>query len=108
MEAHNLETFRKNQGGEHVDFRDDLGFQHGGSSSGRGRFRGGLVFKAHRLCESLNSRLESNTEEEEERTWREHCRGLLVNQQPVHPGLGIRILGFEVQGSGFRVLVTRV
>ena len=28
------------------------------------RFRGGLVFKAHRLCVSLNSRLESNTEEE--------------------------------------------
>jgi len=30
------------------------------------RFRGGLVFKAHRLCVSLNSRLESNKEEEEE------------------------------------------
>ena len=29
------------------------------------RFRGGLVFKAHRLCVSLNSRLESNDEEEE-------------------------------------------
>jgi len=28
------------------------------------RFRGGLVFKAHRLCASLNSRLESNKEEE--------------------------------------------
>jgi len=28
------------------------------------RFRGGLVFKAHRLCVSLNSRLESNREEE--------------------------------------------
>ena len=27
-------------------------------------FRGGLVFKAHRLCASLNSRLESNKEEE--------------------------------------------
>ena len=27
------------------------------------RFRGGLVFKAHRLCVSLNSRLESNNEE---------------------------------------------
>jgi len=32
------------------------------------RFRGGLVFKAHRLCVSLNSRLESNKEEEEEGT----------------------------------------
>ena len=30
------------------------------------RFRSGLVFKAHRLCVSLNSRLESNTEEGEE------------------------------------------
>jgi len=28
------------------------------------RLRGGLVFKAHRLCLSLNSRLESNKEEE--------------------------------------------
>jgi len=28
------------------------------------RFRGGLVFKAHRICVSLNSRLESNNEEE--------------------------------------------
>jgi len=28
------------------------------------RFRCGLVFKAHRLCVSLNSRLESNEEEE--------------------------------------------
>ena len=27
------------------------------------RFRGRLVFKAHRLCASLNSRLGSNTEE---------------------------------------------
>ena len=29
------------------------------------RFRGGLVFKAHRLCVSLNSRLECNKEEGE-------------------------------------------
>ena len=29
------------------------------------RFRGGLVFKAHRRCVSLNSRLESNKEEKE-------------------------------------------
>jgi len=28
------------------------------------RFRGGLVFKAHKFCVSLNSRLESNKEEE--------------------------------------------
>ena len=31
----------------------------------RNVFRGGLVFKAHRLFLSLNSRLESNKEEEE-------------------------------------------
>ena len=31
------------------------------------RFRGGLVFKAHRLWVSLNSRLERNTEEEKRR-----------------------------------------
>jgi len=30
------------------------------------RSRGGLVFKVHRLCVSLHSRLESNKEEEEE------------------------------------------
>jgi len=29
------------------------------------RFRGGLVFKAHRLCVSLNSELESNKEEDD-------------------------------------------
>ena len=29
------------------------------------RIRGGLVFKAHRLCVSLHSRLESHKEEEE-------------------------------------------
>ena len=30
------------------------------------RFQGGLVLEAHRLCVSLNSRLESNKEEEDE------------------------------------------
>jgi len=29
------------------------------------RFQGGLVFKAHRRCVSLNSRLESDKEEKE-------------------------------------------
>jgi len=41
------------------------------------RFRGGLVFKAHGLCVSLNSRLESNKEEKDEATRLEH--------QEVHP-----------------------
>ena len=35
------------------------------------RFRGGLVFKAHRLCVSLNSRLEGNKEEEKFRAYRD-------------------------------------
>ena len=30
------------------------------------RFRGGLVFKAHRLCASLNSRPEIHKEEEKD------------------------------------------
>ena len=38
------------------------------------RFRGGLVFKAHRLCVSLNSRLESDKEEEEDEIHAEGCR----------------------------------
>ena len=58
------------------------------------RFHGGLVFKAHGLCVSLNSRLESNKEEEkvwEGRTW-------IV----VFP-LEIPDLGLRVDGSGLRV-----
>ena len=43
------------------------------------RFRGGLVVKAHRLCVSLNSRLQSNSEEE----------GLAFRDE----GLGLRVLG---------------
>jgi len=35
------------------------------------QFRGGLVFKAQRLCVSLNSRLEGNNEEEEEKVRQE-------------------------------------
>jgi len=44
------------------------------------RFRGGLVFKAHRLCVSLNSRLERHKEEEENdrAVERYHCRLLLL------------------------------
>ena len=49
------------------------------------RFRGGLVFKAHRLCASLNSRLASNKEEEE---------------RYLRLGLGVRVWG---QGVGLRV-----
>jgi len=42
------------------------------------RFRGGLVCKAHRLCVSLNSRLESNTAEEED------CLGRARSDLAVH------------------------
>jgi len=38
------------------------------------RFRGGLVFKAHRLCVSLNSRLASNKGEEEAWSDRDSAR----------------------------------
>ena len=37
------------------------------------RFRGGLVFKAHRLCVSLNSGLESNKEDKNKSAI---CRGM--------------------------------
>ena len=37
-------------------------------------FRGGLVFKAHRRCVSLNSRLESNQVEEDVLGTRDHVR----------------------------------
>ena len=50
---------------EQAQRRHDLG---GASVSQRNvqRFRGGLVFKAHRLCASLNTRLQSHNEEEEQ------------------------------------------
>jgi len=49
---------------------------------------GGLVFKAHRLFVSPNSRLEINKEEEEDHAW-----------------VGVR-LGFKEEGSGFRVQIS--
>ena len=39
-------------------------FFRSGSPRSDAYLRGGLVFEAHRLCVSLNSRLESNKEEE--------------------------------------------
>ena len=51
------------------------------------RFRGGLVFKAHRLFVSLNSRLESNKEEEDLGS----CFGVRVR------GEGAKRAGFRVQ-----------
>ena len=63
------------------------------------RFRGGLVFKAHRLCVSLNSRLESNKEEEKKvgvGDVHEH----LLHQ---HPGIGfgVSVFSFRFRVSGF-------
>jgi len=46
------------------------------------RFRGGLVFKAHRLCVSLNSRLESNKEEGLDVTHRLRTRTGLMPSRP--------------------------
>jgi len=47
------------------------------------RFRGGLVFKAHRLCASLNSRLASNKEED-----KNNFKPGLEVQELVHNPLG--------------------
>ena len=60
------------------------------------RFRGGLVFKAHRLCVSLNSRIESNKEEEEEGSCREGlggCEGVEV-RGAVAVGAGVGVQGY--------------
>jgi len=49
----------------HRDVLDELASGDGHTRNVQ-RFRGGLVFKAHRLCVSLNSRLESNKEDEKD------------------------------------------
>ena len=56
-------------------------------------FRGGLVCKAHRLRVSLNSRFESNKEEEKK------VEGLRVKSL----GTGVHGAGFGIQGSWFGV-----
>jgi len=60
------------------------------------RFRGGLVFKAHGLYVSLNSRLESN--EERERPGGGADAGAPSDPPPHAASSGLR---FRVQGSGF-------
>jgi len=73
------------------------------------RFRGGLVFKAHSLFVSLNSRLESNKEEEEEGTVscgtpRRSCLGFgVMLLRSVVYGMGLSGLGVGVLGVGFGV-----
>jgi len=56
------------------------------------RFRGGLVFKAHRLCVSLNSRLASNKEREEEDLARRGKKAGGARSMPVvpHPSQSVR------------------
>ena len=61
------------------------------------RFRGGLVLKAHRLCVSLNSRLESNKEEEEKG---EKEKSFYLGG-PTHTC--VTFLGVRVWGVWFRV-----
>ena len=57
------------------------------------RFRGGLVFKAHRLCVSLNSRLESNKERESHLA----KRGDLPAHGPIaHPLNRIMVQGLKL------------
>ena len=55
------------------------------------RFRGGLVFKAHRLCVSLNSMLASNKDEEgpESRRWSWQARSRC-------PLRSVRLIDFSI------------
>jgi len=53
------------------------------------RFRGGLVCKDHRLCASLNSRLESNKEEEKiDLGHADDTLGVAVAEPVIHHGVG--------------------
>jgi len=65
------------------------------------RFRGGLVFEAHRLCLSLNSRLEGNKEEDS--TW---MRNTFDSNQfgtvSRVSGFGIRFYGSSYLGVDWR------
>ena len=65
--------------------------------------RGGIVFQAHRLCVSLNSRLESN-EEEQEVTWIEWLpsdRGLAIQHFWKGTQKSFLVTRFRRYGSGF-------
>ena len=67
------------------------------------RFRGGLVFKAHRLCVSLDSRLESNKEEEAHlRSTGESVRSPPAGAFSFSSWCRVGDLCFRVQGFGFR------
>ena len=77
------------------------------------RFRGGLVFKAHRLCESLNSGLKRNEEEDTgsdsasmlstmSLTFPRYACCEIMLASPIRPPAR-RCSGFRVSGPGFRV-----
>jgi len=53
------------------------------------RFRGGLVFKAHRLCVSLNSRLESKEDEEDLKSRRSFA------PRPMQDSISVRLFCAE-------------
>jgi len=76
------------------------------------RFRGGLIFKAHRLGVSLNSRRESNKEEEGRRLGIRghgsriaHTCSMLSCFKHGASASGLRFWGvwFRVQGPGSRL-----
>jgi len=58
------------------------------------RFRGGLVFEAHRLCVSLNSRLESNKEEEEVTLGIPTRAVVTLHEVSLHKGFLVKSLRF--------------
>ena len=65
------------------------------------QFRGGLVFEAHRLCLSLNSRLESTKEKEEGLElagMRDSIQGLVLTLQMSGSGLKVRVYEVYIQG----------
>jgi len=66
------------------------------------RFRGGLVFKAHRLCVSLNSRLESKKEEEKKRRQLERFPRL----EPESQGLNLALTVLYVPYRGTSLIRT--
>ena len=60
------------------------------------RFRGGLVFKAHRLCVSLNSRLESKNKAE--------ARGRAVRSVRIETTIEVGAIAPAEEGSYSRVI----
>ena len=89
---HHIFSFRTTLNGLHIPHV--LLHEKGGKGNyiNMQRFRGGLVFKAHILCVSLNSRLDSNKEEAD-------SGGAVGRDQ----GLGFGVQAQRCSGLGFRV-----